>query len=126
MGEIAEMMLDGTMCAGCGEFLNDGEDGDGFPEYCSACAPDYEEPKKSKRPAVKRTAELKTTASKCQSAIDKMLDGVEKSLKGKLSKETRKMLIGIMNVVFYDLKNVEGWIVSETILPLPTDDYPNG
>lgn len=114
MGEIAEMMLDGTMCAGCGEFLNDGEDGDGFPGYCSACAPDYEEPKpKSKRPAVKRTAELKTTASKCQSAVDKMLDGVEKSLKGHLSKSTRKMLIENMNKVFQDLKNVDGWIVHE-------------
>lgn len=33
MGEIAEMMLDGTLCAGCGEFL-DG-DGEGFPRYCS-------------------------------------------------------------------------------------------
>lgn len=37
MGEIAEMMLDGTMCSLCGEFLNDGEDGDGFPGYCEGC-----------------------------------------------------------------------------------------
>ena len=43
MGEIAEMMLDGTMCAGCGEWLHDGDDGDGFPGYCASCAPDYEE-----------------------------------------------------------------------------------
>ena len=41
MGEIADMMLDGTMCAGCGVFLNDGEDGDGIPGYCAGCAPDY-------------------------------------------------------------------------------------
>lgn len=33
MGEIAEMMLDGTLCEGCGEFM-DG-DGDGIPRYCS-------------------------------------------------------------------------------------------
>lgn len=33
MGEIAEMMLDGTLCAGCGEAL-EGE-GEGFPRYCS-------------------------------------------------------------------------------------------
>jgi hypothetical protein len=39
MGEYAEMMLDGTCCAGCGEFM-DGS-GDGFPRYCSeACKPD--------------------------------------------------------------------------------------
>lgn len=37
MGEIAEMMLDGTMCQGCGEFLCDGEDGQGFPGYCESC-----------------------------------------------------------------------------------------
>jgi len=41
MGEIADMMLDGTMCAGCGEWLNDGEDGNGYPEYCSGCRSDY-------------------------------------------------------------------------------------
>lgn len=39
MGEIAEMMLDGTMCECCGEFL-DGE-AEGFPRYCSPqCARD--------------------------------------------------------------------------------------
>ena len=25
MGEIADMMLDGTMCAGCGEWMHGGE-----------------------------------------------------------------------------------------------------
>lgn len=43
MGEIADMMLDGTMCAGCGVFLRDGEDGAGFPEYCSSCKDEDEE-----------------------------------------------------------------------------------
>lgn len=38
MGEIAEMMLDGTLCEGCGEYL-EGE-GMGFPRYCSGCARD--------------------------------------------------------------------------------------
>lgn len=39
MGEAAEMMLDGTLCAGCGEFM-DG-DGDGIPRYCCEdCAPE--------------------------------------------------------------------------------------
>lgn len=36
MGEIAEMMLDGTLCAGCGVYLEG--DGEGIPRYCSkAC-----------------------------------------------------------------------------------------
>lgn len=39
MGEIADMMLDGTLCAGCGELL---EAGDGFPRRCAACEHDAE------------------------------------------------------------------------------------
>jgi hypothetical protein len=35
MGEIAEMMLDGTLCEGCGVYL-DGE-GDGYPRRCEDC-----------------------------------------------------------------------------------------
>jgi hypothetical protein len=38
MGEIAEMMLDGTLCECCGEYIDD-DGGEGFPRYCSAdCA----------------------------------------------------------------------------------------
>lgn len=36
MGDIAESMLDGTMCAECGTYLGGGE---GYPVYCSYCAP---------------------------------------------------------------------------------------
>lgn len=40
MGDIAEMMLDGTLCECCGCYI-DGEGGDGIPRYCSAqCARD--------------------------------------------------------------------------------------
>ena len=37
MGEIADMMLDGTLCGGCGAFIGDGSDV-GFPRLCSGCA----------------------------------------------------------------------------------------
>ncbi|VWB89019.1 hypothetical protein BLA13014_04123 [Burkholderia aenigmatica] len=37
MGEIAEMMLDGTLCEGCGDYL--GDDGDGSVRRCEACGP---------------------------------------------------------------------------------------
>ena len=40
MGEIAEMMLDGTLCEGCGEYMGDGVDDDdtpGFPVRCETC-----------------------------------------------------------------------------------------
>jgi hypothetical protein len=38
MGEIAEMILDGTMCQVCGVWMNDGEDGPGHPQTCEGCA----------------------------------------------------------------------------------------
>ena len=38
MGEIAEMMLDGTLCEQCGTFMGDG---DGFPTVCHGCAPKF-------------------------------------------------------------------------------------
>lgn len=34
MGDIADMMLDGTLCEGCGVYIEG--DADGFPRYCSA------------------------------------------------------------------------------------------
>ena len=33
MGEIADMMLDGTLCEGCGVYLE--QEAPGFPGYCS-------------------------------------------------------------------------------------------
>lgn len=38
MGEIAEMMLDGTMCCVCGEFLDGDEEG--YPVTCEGCKED--------------------------------------------------------------------------------------
>lgn len=44
MGEIADMITDGTMCA-CGEFIDEGRDGPGFMQYCSPqCERDYGTP----------------------------------------------------------------------------------
>lgn len=38
MGEIAEMMLDGTLCQRCGAFLDGNSPG--YPRYCKDCAKD--------------------------------------------------------------------------------------
>lgn len=35
MGEIADMMLEGTLCEGCGVYLEG--DAPGYPRYCSYC-----------------------------------------------------------------------------------------
>jgi hypothetical protein len=42
MGEAAEMRLDGTLCASCGEYIEHGEPG-GFPRYCSPECEDGED-----------------------------------------------------------------------------------
>ena len=40
MGEMAEMMLDGTLCECCGSYIDD-HGGEGIPRYCSEqCAKD--------------------------------------------------------------------------------------
>lgn len=44
MGEIAEMMLDGTLCAGCGDFMSD--DPPGYPCYCRDCGRDQKAERK--------------------------------------------------------------------------------
>lgn len=37
MGEIADMMLEGMLCEGCGEYIDDNDGG--IPRYCSeSCA----------------------------------------------------------------------------------------
>lgn len=43
MGEISDMMIDGTMCQVCGVFLN--EEGPGYPVTCGGCSdfPDAEQ-----------------------------------------------------------------------------------
>lgn len=37
MGDIADMMIDGTLCEGCGVFLGWST---GHPEYCHSCKED--------------------------------------------------------------------------------------
>lgn len=53
MGEIADMMLDGTLCEGCGCYL-EGE-AQGIPRYCNSC----------KRGFLFKEPSLKTTCDIC-------------------------------------------------------------
>jgi len=46
MGEVADMMLDGTLCEGCGVFMGDEV---GYPRKCKACR--YDERKLAEIPA---------------------------------------------------------------------------
>lgn len=48
MGEIAEMMLDGTLCQMCGVYMGDA--GNGYPVTCASCQdPPKRREKKPKR-----------------------------------------------------------------------------
>lgn len=46
MGEIAEMFLDGTMCQECGAFIDDGNQGPGYPVTCEGCKTENSKTKK--------------------------------------------------------------------------------
>lgn len=42
MGQHARDLLDGTVCQGCGEWMDDvigGEDAPGYPRWCARCEP---------------------------------------------------------------------------------------
>lgn len=72
MGEIADMMIDGTLCEGCGEYIGEG---DGFPQYCSSdCAGDrganVEQIKPSKNSAGKRRRAKRRRERKAQERRD--------------------------------------------------------
>jgi len=41
MGDIADMMLDGTLCCQCGDYI--GEEDNGFPQMCDDCTAAEEE-----------------------------------------------------------------------------------
>jgi hypothetical protein len=116
MGEIAEMMLDGTMCAGCGEWLHDGNDGDGFPGYCSGCAPDYDDDQPRvvtmKRIHKELKFSQKTPEQQWQSTIDKTCDKIVREMGGiKMTKKTRKRMIYEMHELLKGFLNVDGVIV---------------
>ena len=63
MGEIAEMMLNGLMCEGCGEFMED-LDEPAFPRRCSACAPRQVPPPGKPGRSAKRRAQRRRAAKR--------------------------------------------------------------
>lgn len=46
MGEVAESLIDGTCCQGCGVFIGEGE---GFPRTCDSCNDDGKRGKAERR-----------------------------------------------------------------------------
>lgn len=64
MGDIAEMMLDGLLCEGCGEVFDD-FDAPGYPRKCSACGGD-----KVKINKARSIAEQKLSGFLCEKCGD--------------------------------------------------------
>lgn len=70
MGEIAEMMLNGSLCEGCGELMPDHRE-PGYPRRCSGCqpaaGPAATKPGRSaKRRAQRRRAALRSACKQTQ------------------------------------------------------------
>lgn len=66
MGEVAEMMIDGTLCQGCGIFLN--ESAPGHPCHCYECAAEGKADNKARRISEhhkQQAAQKKIPCEKC-------------------------------------------------------------
>jgi len=62
MGDIAEMMLDGTLCESCGEFIGEPV---GYPQYCDSCGdPNEDYYQKQKRIIKQRKRKAKNRKMK--------------------------------------------------------------
>ena len=67
MGEIADMMLDGTLCSSCGSFLEENFDleadviedtSPGFPMMCASCSAEEAPPRKKRNRRGRRFAKV--------------------------------------------------------------------
>ena len=53
MGDVAKMMLDGTLCECCGSYITEGE-ANGFPRKCSDCKSESIKKDDKKRKKIRR------------------------------------------------------------------------
>lgn len=113
MGEIADMMIDGTMCSGCGEWMDDGEDGPGFPQYCPACSnEDAPAPKAQKKKAKRKEDRCPATVDALhQSITDACRSIIENRMGGRMKKKTRKAFHAHMQQLLKGFLNVGGVVV---------------
>lgn len=73
MGEIAEMMLDGTLCEGCGEYL--GGESLGFPMRCGGCGGD--EPLSMAAPSISKAKRRQARVERTRRAAGELRSLVE-------------------------------------------------
>lgn len=103
MGEIADMMLEGTLCAGCGEYL--GRD-NGYAEYCYTCTKGVKDAER------KRTEEAAQVASEV--AIKTILE-IEKAFGAQfdpaVANHLRPNIMGLLRSLYV---NHGGYITSDS------------
>jgi hypothetical protein len=74
MGDIADSMLEGDVCAGCGGFIDD-QGGDGFPRYCCAeCDPDGEDKESEQRARSEHKKIMQNLADKLNAKLKKEIE----------------------------------------------------
>lgn len=109
MGEYAEMMLDGTCCECCGEFIDD-DDAGGYPRYCSKqCASDrgmLDEPKSKK---------MKTYFERADSFVVLIIRDLEKELKGQFDLQVLEQIIHQLKGIIKHCRMEKGVIYHEPI-----------
>lgn len=70
MGDIADMMLEGELCIGCGVYIDD--EADGIPRYCSAaCRRDSGDHEPATPKAKGKPTPPKTNCPVCQRRVKK-------------------------------------------------------
>jgi hypothetical protein len=112
MGEMADMMIEGDLCAGCGGFI-DTDGGDGFPRYCcDACDPDAPDTQRP-RPQ-KHTKPEKSLDGMRQSISDRTICLIEKEMGGKFSKKTRRGFAMAMQALLEGFLHVDGSVVHKS------------
>lgn len=65
MGDVADMMIDGTLCESCGVFLGAG---DGFPRQCDSCRGEQLRERETKQHRIDRAGNQFDEARACASA----------------------------------------------------------
>lgn len=103
MGEIAEMMLDGTLCEMCGCYIDD-DDAGGYPRYCSKeCAKDrgvdYEKPS-NQNVSLISIADAEALSAEM---VDALLEDEDGNDQFTMSEEMRQLSIAHMNVYYSKL-----------------------
>lgn len=102
MGEYAEMMLDGTMCQSCGEFINSDN---GYPTSCRSCRSDEKREAKKVASGLFFVVEKDSDVAKAKEAFFDMPFNAQQWIKDKAGNHMLRL--------FYDPNPSSDWARQE-------------